>query len=150
MPEIQYIQDRMETEELLENLSPPVRNWFKEKFPDFTDPQKIAIPRIMNGEHLLLCSPTGSGKTVPIVYAINNGLKKNKKVIICNPIKALSNQKFSDFQEIFGKEKIGILTGDIKYQPSADCIIATTEIIRSLMYKDSEYLKLEDNLMIIQ
>ena len=50
MPEIQYIQDRMETEELLENLSPPVRNWFKEKFPDFTDPQKIAIPRIMNGE----------------------------------------------------------------------------------------------------
>ena len=43
-------------------LSEPVRRWFLDKFPDFTAPQKMAIPAIMNGEHLLLCSPTGSGK----------------------------------------------------------------------------------------
>ena len=53
MPEIQYIDDSMDTEELLGTLSAPGRNWFEDKFPDFTDPQKIAIPRIMNGEHLL-------------------------------------------------------------------------------------------------
>ena len=74
MPEIQYIQDGMETEELLEKLSPPVRNWFKDKFPDFTDPQKIAIPRIMDGEHLLLCSPTGSGKTLTAFLSIIDDL----------------------------------------------------------------------------
>ena len=55
MPEIEYIEDSMETQELLDSLSPPVRNWFMDKFPDFTEPQKIAIPRIKRGEPLLLC-----------------------------------------------------------------------------------------------
>ena len=71
MPKIEYVEDSWDTEQLLESLSPPVRNWFKDKFPDFTDPQKLAIPRILNGEHLLLCSPTGSGKTldcIPFYY----------------------------------------------------------------------------------
>ena len=43
MPKIEYVEDSWETEELLESLSPPVRNWFKDKFPDFTDPQKTSI-----------------------------------------------------------------------------------------------------------
>ena len=70
MPEIEYIDDRMETEELLASLSTPVRNWFEDTFPDFTEPQKIAIPRIIKGEHLLLCSPTGSGKTMTAFLSI--------------------------------------------------------------------------------
>ena len=100
MPEIQYIQDGMETEELLEKLSPPVRNWFKDKFPDFTDPQKIAIPRIMDGEHLLLCSPTGSGKTLTAFLSIIDDLVRKSldgtlndsvQCIYISPIKALAN-----------------------------------------------------------
>ena len=74
MPQIQYIDDSMDTEELLGTLSAPVRNWFVETFPDFTDSQKIAIPRIMNGEHLLLCSPTGSGKTLTAFLSIIDNL----------------------------------------------------------------------------
>ena len=70
MPEIEYIEDRMETEELLASLSSPVRNWFEDTFPDFTESQKIAIPRIMKGEHLLLSSPTGSGKTLTAFLSI--------------------------------------------------------------------------------
>ena len=62
MAEIQYLDNPLETEGLLELLCPPVRNWFKDKFPDFTEPQKLAIPAIIEQEHLLLCSPTGSGK----------------------------------------------------------------------------------------
>ena len=76
MPEIEYVEDRMESEELLERLCPPVRNWFKDKFPDFTEPQKVAIPRILNGEHLLLCSPTGSGKTLTAFLTIIDDLVK--------------------------------------------------------------------------
>ncbi len=133
MPEIQYIQDRMETEELLENLSPPVRNWFKEKFPDFTDPQKIAIPRIMNGEHLLLCSPTGSGKTLTAFLSIIDDLVRKSldgtlndsvQCIYISPIKALANdiQKnligpLTEIKERFlpsrAKDiKVGLRTGD--------------------------------------
>ena len=56
MPEIEYVQDMMESEELLEKLCPPVRNWFKDKFPDFTHPQKVSIPKIMDGGQKKKCS----------------------------------------------------------------------------------------------
>ena len=133
MPEIQYIQDSMDTEEILESLSPPVRNWFKEKFPDFTDPQKIAIPRIMNGEHLLLCSPTGSGKTLTAFLSIIDDLVRKSldgtlsdsvQCIYISPIKALANdiQKnligpLTEIKERFlpsrAKDiKVGLRTGD--------------------------------------
>ena len=74
MPIIEYVDTKMETSELLERLCPPVRNWFVDKFPDFTEPQKTAIPQILNGEHLLLCSPTGSGKTLTAFLSIIDDL----------------------------------------------------------------------------
>ena len=70
MPEITYLDNPMETDALMDKLCPPVRNWFREKFPDFTRPQKLAIPTIMDGGHLLLCSPTGSGKTLTAFLTI--------------------------------------------------------------------------------
>ena len=120
MPDIEYVEDSWDTEQLLESLSPPVRNWFKDKFPDFTDPQKLAIPRILNGEHLLLCSPTGSGKTLTAFLSIiddlvrrslDGSLDKSVQCIYISPIKALAN----DIQ----KNLIGPLT-EIreKYLPS--------------------------------
>jgi len=133
MPEIEYIEDRMETEELLESLSAPVRNWFKDKFPDFTEPQKIAIPRIMKGEHLLLCSPTGSGKTLTAFLSIIDDLVRKSldgtlpdtvQCIYISPIKALANdiQKnligpLTEIKERFlpsrAKDiKVGLRTGD--------------------------------------
>jgi Lhr-like helicase len=54
MANIEYLDQPLETEELLDYLCQPVRNWFKEKFPDFTRPQKLAIPSIIAGDHLLL------------------------------------------------------------------------------------------------
>ena len=70
MANIHYLNNPLETEALLERLCPPVRNWFKDKFPDFTRPQKLAIPAIIDQEHLLLCSPTGSGKTLTAFLSI--------------------------------------------------------------------------------
>ena len=70
MANISYLDDPLDTEALLEKLCQPVRNWFKEKFPDFTRPQKLAIPAIMDRDHLLLCSPTGSGKTLTAFLTI--------------------------------------------------------------------------------
>ena len=74
MPEITYATEFSETEDILSKLSPPVRNWFIDKFSDFTDPQKVAIPRILDGDHLLLCSPTGSGKTLTAFLSIIDDL----------------------------------------------------------------------------
>ena len=74
MPELDYVRESSTTEELMENLCQPVREWFRDRFPDFTDPQKMAIPQIMQGNHLLLCSPTGSGKTLTAFLTVIDDL----------------------------------------------------------------------------
>ena len=100
MPEIKYVTEPAEGEDIFNRLSAPVKNWFKDKFPDFTEPQKYAIPRILDGEHLLLCSPTGSGKTLTaflsiiddlVSRAIDGSLTNTVQCIYISPIKALAN-----------------------------------------------------------
>lgn len=92
--------------------------------------QKKAIDYIKNGHSVIVSAPTGAGKTVIAEYIINDCLEKEKRVIYTAPIKALSNQKFRDFQENF-PEKTGILTGDVSINPTAPVLIMTTEIFRN-------------------
>lgn len=113
------------------------------KFPFILDNfQKYAIRAISLNENVLVTSQTGSGKTVCAEYAIYKALESNKKIIYTSPIKSLSNQKFNEFNTKFGNNLVGILTGDIKYNPDAPILIMTTEILRNLLYKDE--IKLND------
>lgn len=96
--------------------------------------QKEANYRISIKENVLLCAHTGSGKTVPAIFAIHEAFKYNKKVIYTSPIKTLSNQKYEELKQIF--DDVGIMTGDIKLNPDAQCIIMTTEILRNILYKN--------------
>ena len=100
MPRLEYVSESSETEELFESLCQRVREWFKDRFPDFTEPQKMAIPQIMGGHHLLLCSPTGSGKTLTAFLTIiddlvrksmNGTLEDGVSCVYISPIKALAN-----------------------------------------------------------
>ncbi|MCX5687907.1 MAG: DEAD/DEAH box helicase [Candidatus Omnitrophica bacterium] len=92
--------------------------------------QEKAINYIKEGYSVIVSAPTGAGKTVIAEYIINDCLVKGTKAIYTAPIKALSNQKFRDFQENF-KDHIGILTGDVTINPSASILIMTTEIFRN-------------------
>lgn len=92
--------------------------------------QKEAIDYINQGHSVIVCAPTGSGKTAIAEYIINEAFKKNDYIIYTAPIKALSNQKFRDFKEQFGAN-IGILTGDVSINPQAQVLIMTTEILRN-------------------
>lgn len=111
--------------------------------------QHTALKAIEDGNHCLVTAPTGSGKTVPAEYAIHyfTSTSRNKKVIYTSPIKALSNQKYYEFQDKFPNVSFGILTGDIKDNPEADVLIMTTEILcnhlHNMKYPDS---KLEFNI----
>ena len=96
--------------------------------------QKHAINAIENGKHVLITAHTGSGKTLPAAYAIQKFCKLGKKVIYTSPIKALSNQKFNEFTKKFPEISFGIITGDIKFNPEADCVIMTTEILRNNLF----------------
>ena len=94
--------------------------------------QEEAIQSIENNHSVVVSAPTGSGKTLIADYIINKDIKQGIKVIYTAPIKALSNQKYKDFCEDYGKEKIGLLTGDIVKNPTAPILIMTTEIYRNM------------------
>lgn len=95
--------------------------------------QKQAIYHLERGESVFVAAHTSAGKTVVAEYAIALAQKHMTKAVYTSPIKALSNQKFRDFHETF--ESVGLLTGDIQLNPDASCLIMTTEILRSMLYR---------------
>ena len=111
----------------------------QELFPfELDEFQKQAIAALAAGKSVVICAPTGSGKTLIGEYAIHRALQNNKRVFYTTPLKALSNQKFRDFQEQFGKgdsQKIGLLTGDTIINPNASVVVMTTEIFRNMLYE---------------
>ena len=96
--------------------------------------QKHAISAIHRNENVLVTAKTGSGKTLVGEYQIAHSLAKGKRVFYTTPIKSLSNQKFHDLKAMW-PGKVGIMTGDIKFQPDAPIVIMTTEILRNLLFK---------------
>lgn len=104
---------------------------FKFKLDPF---QEQALEYISKDENVLITAKTGSGKTLVGEYQIWHSLNKGKRVFYTTPIKSLSNQKFHDLKKIYG-DRVGIMTGDIKFSPQADIVIMTTEILRNLLYK---------------
>jgi len=102
--------------------------------------QQEAIDHINNGHSVIVSAPTGAGKTAIAEHVIDTCINNNTGVIYTAPIKALSNQKFRDFQNRLG-DNIGILTGDISLNPEAPVLIMTTEIFRNKILDDQESLK---------
>lgn len=99
------------------------------------DFQKWAVKGIVDGHHVLVCAPTGSGKTLPGEFALNYFHSKGKRTIYTSPIKALSNEKFYNFTRKYPHLSVGLITGDIKTNPEADVLIMTTEILLNKLYQ---------------
>jgi superfamily II RNA helicase len=102
--------------------------------------QQEAIGHIDQGYSVIVSAPTGAGKTAIAEHVISTSLEKKIGVIYTAPIKALSNQKFRDFQGTF-KDNIGILTGDVSLNPFAPVLIMTTETFRNKILDEPESLK---------
>lgn len=101
--------------------------------------QKEAIYHLENGDSVFVAAHTSAGKTVVAEYAIALAARHMTKAIYTSPIKALSNQKFRDFRNDF--EEVGILTGDVQINPEASCLIMTTEILRSMLYRGADLIR---------
>ncbi|KAL7549557.1 hypothetical protein ACHAWF_012826 [Thalassiosira exigua] len=110
------------------------------EYPFPLDPfQKTAIGYVEKNESVLVAAHTSAGKTVVAEYAIAKSLRDGQRVVYTSPIKALSNQKYRDLHEEF--EDVGLMTGDITINPSATCLVMTTEILRSMLYRGSEVMR---------
>ncbi|MFN3360728.1 MAG: DEAD/DEAH box helicase, partial [Pseudanabaenaceae cyanobacterium] len=96
--------------------------------------QLEAIEHLNQNRSVVVCAPTGSGKTLIGEYAIHRAIAQGKRVFYTTPLKALSNQKLRDFRQIFGKDKVGLLTGDVTLQREAPVLVMTTEIFRNMLY----------------
>ncbi|KAL7815733.1 nuclear exosomal RNA helicase [Trichoderma gracile] len=109
-------------------------------YPFKLDPfQSLSVASIEREESVLVSAHTSAGKTVVAEYAVAQCLKRNQRVIYTSPIKALSNQKYRDFEAIFGD--VGLMTGDVTINPTASCLVMTTEILRSMLYRGSEIMR---------
>jgi superfamily II RNA helicase len=106
------------------------------EFPfELSDFQKYSIEAILRGNNALVTAPTGCGKTLPANFAINHFTKNKKKVIYTSPIKALSNEKMMTLAEKNPGVSFGLLTGDKKFNPDADVLVMTTEILTNTLFK---------------
>ena len=111
---------------------PPAR-----EYPYVLDPfQQEAINCLERKESVLVAAHTSAGKTTVAEYAISMAMRDKQRVIYTSPIKALSNQKYRDMVEMF--KDVGLMTGDVTINPNASCMIMTTEILRSMLYRGSE------------
>lgn len=101
--------------------------------------QEDAAKAIESNQSVMVSAPTGCGKTLVADYCIDKFLKENKRVIYTAPIKALSNQKYKDFKEAYGEDRVGILTGDVSINHKAQILVMTTEIYRNMLMVDRAY-----------
>ncbi len=108
-----------------------VEDFFNFKLDDF---QLEAIRHLEEGRSVVVCAPTGAGKTVIAEYAVECAARSNKRCYYTTPLKALSNQKFNDFKRRYGEGKVGLLTGDISINRDACVVVMTTEVFRNMLY----------------
>ncbi len=115
---------------------------FDFKLDDF---QEEALAHINDGKSVVVCAPTGAGKTCIAEHAIHKALENNTRIFYTTPLKALSNQKFMDFSKKYGTDKVGLLTGDTSINRESQIVVMTTEVFRNMLY-GTNFGSLSDNL----
>lgn len=112
---------------------------------ELDDFQKEAVNYIEEGKSVVVCAPTGAGKTCIAEAAIQLAIQNNNRIFYTTPLKALSNQKYHDFSKKYGIENTGLLTGDTSINRDAKIVVMTTEVFRNMLY-GTTFGSVKDNL----
>jgi ATP-dependent RNA helicase HelY len=122
--------------------SRPELTAFTAELPFPLDPfQAQACGALEDGHGVLVCAPTGAGKTVVGEFAVHLALAAQRKCFYTTPIKALSNQKYADLVRRHGADRVGLLTGDTSINGEAPVVVMTTEVLRNMLYAGSRTLR---------
>lgn len=115
---------------------------FAAQFPFELDDFQIAGCRSLeDGKGVLVAAPTGAGKTIVGEFAAFLAIEQGKKCFYTAPIKALSNQKYQDLKEMYGENRVGLLTGDTTVNSEAPLVVMTTEVLRNMIYSNSHTMR---------
>lgn len=112
---------------------------------ELDDFQKEAVNAIDNNKSIVVCAPTGAGKTCIAEHAIQKAINEDTRLFYTTPLKALSNQKFYDFGSKYGEGNVGLLTGDTSINREAPIVVMTTEVFRNMLY-NTNFGNVKDNL----
>ncbi|MCY7326753.1 MAG: DEAD/DEAH box helicase [Microbacteriaceae bacterium] len=113
----------------------------RQKF-DLDPFQLTACTALERGNSVLVAAPTGAGKTIVAEFAVYLAMQQPRaKVFYTAPMKALSNQKFQEFVAEYGASEVGLLTGDTNINSGARIVVMTTEVLRNMLYADSDLLR---------
>jgi superfamily II RNA helicase len=105
------------------------------------DFQRQAFRALDADRSVLVSAPTGSGKTLVAAYAVHRALQAGGKAFYTTPLKALSNQKYGELVATYGKDHVGLLTGDTAVKPEAPVVVMTTEVLRNMLLAGSDLLR---------
>jgi superfamily II RNA helicase len=98
--------------------------------------QEEAILQLLDGVHVVLSTPTGSGKSLVATFLHFKAMAEGKRSYYTCPIKALVNEKFFDLCRLFGPENVGMMTGDGAVNRDAPILCCTAEILMNLAVRD--------------
>jgi ATP-dependent RNA helicase HelY len=116
---------------------PQLTRFAAESSFEFDDFQIRGCEALEGGHGVLVCAPTGAGKTIVGEFAVHLALAEGRKCFYTTPIKALSNQKYSDLVARYGPDAVGLLTGDTSINGNAQVVVMTTEVLRNMLYAGS-------------
>ncbi|MDQ1608359.1 MAG: ATP-dependent helicase HelY [Microbacteriaceae bacterium] len=123
-------------------ITQPKLDAFRQGLNFDLDPfQRNACARLEEGRSVLVAAPTGAGKTIVAEFAVYLAMQEpSAKVFYTAPMKALSNQKFQELVAEYGPDEVGLLTGDTNINSHARIVVMTTEVLRNMLYADSDLL----------
>ena len=100
--------------------------------------QEEALMDLAAGNHVILGTPTGSGKSLVALGMLFMGMAQGKRSYYTAPIKALVSEKFFDLVQVLGRENVGMITGDTHINTSAPVICCTAEILANDALREGE------------
>ncbi|MBM4470963.1 DUF3516 domain-containing protein [Rhodococcus hoagii] len=111
-------------------------SWTNDRGLQLYPAQEEALMELVSGANVILATPTGSGKSMVALGAHFFALAEGRRTFYTAPIKALVSEKFFALCEVFGADKVGMMTGDASVNSSAPIICATAEIVANLALRE--------------